>query len=175
MTATVHRGSTRPAGSAVERYGWVLLALLAGVMVVFGLEAYFAQGSSSDVINGSGCCNGHRLSEAPAWVYDYSLELAKYLGTFMVGTGVFGLAVVWAGLRPARRWAWYVCWYVPVLFAVHGFALGSFPFDLVPLALTAGGLLLMVRPVFGARIPMAPAPESGPALTPSGSGGLAGR
>jgi hypothetical protein len=175
MTATDEAGRTRPAGTAVERYGWILLALLTGVMVVFGLEAYVSHDSAAAVIQGSGCCNGHRLSEAPGWVYDYSLELSKYLGTFMVGTGVFGLAVVWAGLRPARRWAWYVCWYVPVLFAVHGFALGSFPFDIVPLALTAVGLLLMVRPVFAARTSLPPAPQSDPALTPSGSGGLAGR
>jgi ATP/ADP translocase len=159
----------------VERRGWVLLALLTGIMVVFGLEAYFAQDSSSTVINGSGCCNGHRLSEAPAWVYDYSLELAKYLGTFMFGTGVFGLAVVWAGLRNARRWAWLVCWYVPVLFAVHGFALGSFPFDIAPLTLAVVGLLLMVRPVFGAPTPVDP--QTGPAAAPapSGSRDLAGR
>jgi peptidoglycan/xylan/chitin deacetylase (PgdA/CDA1 family) len=44
-----------------------------------------------------------------------------------------------------------VLWYLPVLFLVHGFALGSFPFDIVPLALATGGLLLMARPVLGSR------------------------
>ena len=173
MTATRQAG-TRPAGTAVERHGWVLLALLTVVMVAFGLEAYFSQESASTVINGSGCCNGHRLSEAPGWVYDYSAELAKYLGTYMVGTGIFGLAVGWAGLRPGRRWGWLVSWYVPVLFAVHGFALGSFPFDIVTLALSVLGLLLMVRPVFGARTPMDP-PSEPVALAASGGRGPANR
>jgi ATP/ADP translocase len=174
MTTTEQSGRTRPAGTAVERRGWVLLALLTGVMVVFGFEAYFSQESASTVIYGSGCCNGHRLSEAPGWVYDYSAELSKYLGTYMVGTGIFGLAVVWAGLRSARRWAWLVSWYVPVLFAVHGFALGSFPFDIATLALSVVGLLLMVRPVFGDRTPQDPPAEPATALAPSGSGGHAG-
>ncbi len=61
------------------------------------------------------------------------------------------LAVVLFGLRRGERWAWAVLWWVPAMFAVHGFVLGSFPFDIVPLALTAGGLLLMVRPVFAPR------------------------
>jgi ATP/ADP translocase len=175
MTTTEQAGLTRPAGTAVERRGWVLLALLTGVMVVFGLEAYFSQESAGTVINGSGCCNGHRLSEAPGWVYDYTAELAKYLGTYMVGTGIFGLAVVLAGLRSARRWAWLVSWYVPVLFAVHGFALGSFPFDIATLALSVVGLLLMVRPVFGARTPLVPSTGPATALAPSGTRGHAGR
>lgn len=175
MSATERVDGDRPAGTAVERYGWVLLALLTGVMVVFGLEAFFAQDSANSVISGSGCCNGHRLSEAPRWVYDYSLELAKYLGTFMVGTGVFGLAVVFAGLRSARRWAWLVCWYVPVLFAVHGFVLGSFPFDIPTLALGILGLLLMVRPVFGARTPVHRTPVAAAAMETAATRDLAGR
>jgi ATP/ADP translocase len=150
----------------VERRGWVLLALLAAVMVVFGVEAFFAQDSATAVISGSGCCNGHRISEAPAWVYDYSIEQAKYMGTFMVGTGIFALALCLSGLRSARRWAWYVAWYVPVLFAVHGFVLGSFPFDIPTLALGILGLLLMVRPVFGAR---GPAPVQGTGADDAGS------
>lgn len=149
MTTTSGARTTVPAGTAVERWGWVLVALLAAVMVVFGLEAFFVQQGATDVINGSGCCDGHRLGEAPGWVFDYAGEQAKYMGTYLFGTGIFGLAVILSGLRAARRWAWLVCWYVPVLFAVHGFVLGSFPFDIAPLALTTLGLLLMVRPVFG--------------------------
>jgi hypothetical protein len=141
----------RLAGSAVERKGWVLVALLAAVMVVFGLQAYFSSESASTPIVGSLCCTGKKLSDAPGWVYDYSLELAKYLGTYMVGTGVFALAVVIGGVRTGRRSAWYVAWGVPAIFAVHAFALGSMPFDLITGLITVAGQLLMVRPVFGAR------------------------
>lgn len=155
MTTNPNEGPTRPAGTAVERWGWILVALLAAVMVVFGLEAYFSQQSATDVIAGSGCCNGHRLGEAPSWVYLYAQEMGRYMGTYMFGTGLFALTVIIAGLRTGRRWAWIVCWYVPFLFVVHGFALGSFPFDIAPLALTTLGQLLMIRPVFGRRVPVA--------------------
>jgi hypothetical protein len=37
------------------------------------------------------------------------------------------------------------------VFAVHAFALGSFPFDLITCVITVVGQLLMVRPVFVAR------------------------
>jgi hypothetical protein len=140
--------TTRRRGTAVERYAWVLLAVLCAAILVFGLEAWLAQGSPDDVINGSGCCNGHRMSEAPRWVHDYGIEQARYMATFMVGTGVFGLGAVLAGLRRARRWAWALCWYVPVLFGVHGLVLGSFPFDIPTFTLGILGLLLMIRPVF---------------------------
>jgi len=142
----------RRRGTAVERYGWVLLALLCAAILVFGVEAWLAQGSPNDVINGSGCCNGHRMSEAPRWVYDYGIENARYMATFMVGMGLFGLGIVIAGLRHARRWAWALCWYVPVLFGVHGFVLGSFPFDIPTFSLGILGLLLMIRPVFGTPV-----------------------
>jgi hypothetical protein len=78
----------------------------------------------------------------------------------MIGMGVLGLTVCAVPLRRRERWAWYVAWVVPALFAVHGFALGSFPFDIVPLALTTLGLLLMVRPVFAD-----PRGEDGPTVS----------
>ncbi len=154
MTTEPKTETTRLAGTGVERWGWILVALLAAVMVVFGLEAYFSHPSPTDMINGSGCCNGHRLSEAPGWVYLYAQEMGKYMGTYMFGTGLFGLTVIITGLRTGRRWAWAVSWYVPLLFVIHGFALGSFPFDIAPLALTTLGQLLMIRPVFGRRVPL---------------------
>jgi hypothetical protein len=143
--------TTRRRGTAVERYGWALLALLTAVITVFGLEAFLDQGSATDAINGSLCCTGHRLSEGPPWVFDYAGELGKYLGTYMVGAGLLGLAVVLGGLRRARRWAWVACWYIPVLFGVHGFLLGSFPFDIPTFGLAVAGQLLMIRPVFAGR------------------------
>jgi hypothetical protein len=59
--------------------------------------------------------------------------------------------VIIAGVRTGRRSAWYVAWAVPAIFAVHAFALGSMPFDLITCLITFAGQLLMVRPVFGAR------------------------
>ena len=141
----------RLAGSAVERKGWVLVALLAAVMVVFGFQAYFSAESPSTPIVGSLCCTGQRFSEAPGWTFDYAGELAKYMATYRVGTGVFALAVLVGGVRTGRRGAWYVAWVVPAIFAVHAFALGAMPFDLITCLIAVAGQLLMIRPVFGAR------------------------
>lgn len=140
-----------PRPTFVERHGWVLVALLAAVMIVFGLSAFFGDLGRSTPITGSKCCNGQQFSTVAPWAYQYTGEIARYMATYMFGSGLLAMGVVVFGLRRGERWAWALLWWVPVMFAVHGFALGSFPFDLVPLGLTAGGLLLMVRPVFGSR------------------------
>jgi hypothetical protein len=131
--------------------GWVLVALLCGVMILFSTEMYFSTMDPSEPISGSLCCNGDRFETAPTWTHDYAGELAKYMGTFTFGMGVFGMALVLVPLRRREPWAWVVLWYIPVLFAIHGFALGSFPFDIGPLVLTTLGLLLMARPVFAGK------------------------
>jgi uncharacterized membrane protein HdeD (DUF308 family) len=140
-----------PAGTAVERKGWVLMALMSLLIFVFGLQAFFAQDPANTPISGSGCCNGERLSTVSPWVYDYANELTQYLGTYMIGTGLFALTVAVTGLRRHQRWAWAVSCYIPMLFAIHGFVLGSFPFDIPTLALSTLGLMLLVRPVFRRR------------------------
>jgi hypothetical protein len=150
MTLTEERATAQPA-SAIERKGWLLVALPALVMLLFGVTAYFADLGRATPITGSGCCNGQTFSTVDPWAYEYTGEIAKYMATYMFGTGLLALALVLGPLRRRERWAWAVLWYLPVLFLVHGLALGSFPFDIVPLALATGGLLLMARPVLGSR------------------------
>lgn len=142
-------------GNLVERKAWVLLALIAGVAIIFGLMAYLApQDQMANMpIEGSMCCTGKVLSNAEPWAADYAGELAKYMATFMVGTGVFAMALILGPFRRGERWAWGVLWYLPSLFAIHGFALGSFPFDIVPLALVTLGLLLPIRLYWGSGRP----------------------
>ena len=149
MTLTAETRTTAPRATFVERNGWVLVGLLAAVILLFGVMAFVGGPGRSAPITGSGCCNGHRFTTVAPWAYRYTGEIARYMATYMVGTGLLALALVAVPLRRRERWAWVALWYVPVLFAVHGFALGSFPFDIAPLALSAAGLLLMVRPVFG--------------------------
>jgi hypothetical protein len=148
MTLTAEAPTTATS-SAIERKGWLLVGLLAVVMILFGLMAFFGGGPGrSTPISGSECCNGQRFDTLPAWAYDYTGEIARYMATYMFATGVLALVLVLVPLRRRERWAWAVLWTLPLLFAVHGFVLGSFPFDLVPLGLTTLGQLLMVRPVF---------------------------
>jgi hypothetical protein len=151
-------------GSFIERKAWVLLALIAGVTIVFGLMAYLSpqDQTAAQPIEGSKCCTGEVLSNEEPWVTDYTGELGKYMGTFMAGTGVFAMALILGPFRRRERWAWGVLWYLPALFAIHGFALGSFPFDIVPLAMVTLGLVLPIRLFWGSRRPViaAAAPTS---------------
>ncbi len=150
MTATV--ATTRPQRrrpTFPERHGWVLVAALCALMTVFGVSAFFLNPDPAQPIDGSLCCTGQQLSTVDPWVYDYAHEIARYMATFMFGMGLFGLLLAAIPLRRGERWAWVALWYVPVLFAVHGFVLGSFPFDVPPLLLTTLGLLLSARRVLG--------------------------
>lgn len=140
-----------PRSTRIERAGWVLPALLSVVMVVFGLQVLLLEPPRDMVISGSGCCNGQRLSEITGWQRDYLAEIVRYMGSFMLTSGVLFLSLFVGLLRRGVRWAWYVGWLMPVLFAHHAFVLGAFPFDVVTMAITSAGLLLMVRPIFGSR------------------------
>lgn len=146
---TESRPVTRSAGSAVERKGWVLVALLCVVMILFGIMVLSTMPDLDDPIVGSGCCDGRVLSSLDPWAIDYLHEMARYMGSYMLGTGILGLAVTIFGLRRRQRWAWAVLWFVPANFAYHAFVLEAFPFDLITGLITVTGLLLMVRPVFG--------------------------
>lgn len=149
-TLTVPRANSTRA-TFVERNGWVLLAFLAVVMILFGLSAFFGDPGRSTPITGSKCCNGEQFSTVAPWAYQYTGEIARYMATYMFGTGLLALALVVVPLRRHETWAWIVLWFVPALFAVHAFVLGAFPFDAVTLAISAAGLLLMARPVLTSR------------------------
>lgn len=149
MTSTTDaRAESRPL-TFPERHGWVLVAALCALMIVFGVSAFFLDSDPARPIDGSLCCTGQQLSTVAPWVSDYTDEIARYMATFMFGMGLFGLLLAAIPLRRGERWAWVALWYVPVLFAVHGFVLGSFPFDVPPLVLTTLGLLLSARKVLG--------------------------
>lgn len=150
MTTTVDSPTTatrRLPGTRLERLGWILPALLGALMTVFGLQVLLLAPDPDMLITGSVCCNGHTLGEYQGWQFDYLHETARYLGSYMAATGVLFLVLVIGPLRRRRRWAWYAAWLMPVLFAVHAFVLGAFPFDAITTAISAAGLLLMLRPV----------------------------
>lgn len=139
--------TTKEQGSWVERKAWILLAFMAVVLIAFGLMAYFSpvEEMASTPIQGSACCTGQVIAEESPWVTDYLAEMGKYMGTFMVGMGILALTVVVVPFRRHERWAWTALLVMPILFAVHGFALGSFPFDIVPLVLTLLGLAIPAK------------------------------
>lgn len=145
----------RLAGTWIERFGWVLVGIWFLVLMLFGVTNTGA-GSRTDVIDGSGCCNGHRYAQAPLWAFQYANETFGYQATFEFGMGLFGLLVVVIALRTGRKWAWAACWYVPIMFAIHSFVLGSGLYDVITGSIATIGQLLMIRPVFGSHRAAAP-------------------
>lgn len=151
MTVTLDSrsaASPRLSGTRAERLGWILPSLLGVLMTFFGLQILLLAPDPDMVITGSVCCNGHTVGEYQGWQFDYLDEMARYMGSYMAAAGLLFLVLVVGPLRRGRRWAWYAAWLMPALFAVHAFALGAFPFDAVTMAISAAGLLLMLRPVF---------------------------
>jgi hypothetical protein len=138
----------RREATLVERKAWILLALISAVIVAFGLMMLL--GDPPEEITGSQCCAGRLLSDATPWMVDYATELARYMGIFAVGLGILALTLVLVPFRRRERWSWFALWYLPALFAWHGFVLGSFPFDIVPLTISLLGLMLSARLFFGA-------------------------
>lgn len=138
-------------GNVVERWAWVLLALISAVMILFGFMMFFTRPPLEEPISGSLCCNGQRLADLPSWGVDYLNEMAKYMGTFTILAGLLAMLVIVVPYRRRERWAWYALWVLPLLFLVHGAVLGSFPFDYGPLTLTTLGLLLPARQFFSDR------------------------
>ena len=149
------RTRVRLAGTVVERFGWTLDALLCVALIVMGVGNFVSAGdSASTPIDGSGCCNDRRFDQAPHWTFQYLHETFHYEWSFGLGMGVFGLALIVFALRLGQKWAWFACLYLPVMFAIHAFALGSGMFDVITMAITIVGLALMVRPVFGTPTPV---------------------
>ncbi len=146
------RNRPRLAGTLIERSGWLLDALLCVALILMGVGDLIGSGdSASTPIDGSGCCNGHRFDQAPHWTFQYLQETFHYEWSFGLGMGIFGLALIVFALRRGQRWAWFACLYLPVMFAIHSFALGSGMFDVITMAITILGLALMIRPVFAVR------------------------
>lgn len=114
-------------------------------MVLFGSQAWSTRPDLQEPIQGSLCCTGRVLASAEPWLLDYLAELVRFMATFMVGMGL--LVVVTAALpfRRGERWAWGAMWVLPGLFLVHGFVLGTFPFDVAPVVVTLLGQLLGAR------------------------------
>ena len=134
-------------GNIVERKAWILLALIAGVLILFGLQM-MSPADLTAPISGSPCCSGKVLSDVAAstpWMIDYAGELAKYMGSFTIMAGVLAMVIIVIPYRRQQRWSWFALLTMPILVLFHGLVLGSFPFDLGPLAFVTLGLLIPVR------------------------------
>jgi hypothetical protein len=136
--------TTTRTGTWVERKAWILLAVIAGLLILFG-TTMMLPADLTQPIQGSACCTGRIPADAEPWTASYMGEMARYMGTFTIGMGILAMATVVFAFRRRQRWAWAALWVLPALFLFHGAVLGSFPFDLVPLVISLAGLLLPIR------------------------------
>lgn len=110
-----------------EKYAWVILFVLSVFWVIRGLLAIFLGGAIFDIglhaLTGKGW--NQLLVQSPA--------LATFIngsqyegGAFMVGFGLFGMAISSTSYRRGERAAWYTSWVMAlVVFIVFPIALGA--------------------------------------------------
>lgn len=147
--------TTPRTGTWIERKAWILLALIAGVLILFGVMMMLPT-NLTQPIQSSPCCTGRILADAEPWTVSYMDEMSRYMGTFTIGMGILAMFTVVFAFRRGQRWSWAALWVLPVLFLYHGVVLGSFPFDLGTLGLSLAGLLIPIR--LFTRTPTQPAP-----------------
>lgn len=129
--------------------GFAILSVIAGVSIVAGVLPNPPSSEST---------TGLTLDQVDARVpgiLDFSLGLSRQLGNFMIATGVLLAGVAAGPYRRGERWAWYVCWIMPVVLVVqlwNSFATGGFLWqvDLV-------SLLVLLAALFVSRVRSVPA------------------
>ncbi len=128
-------GRTR-AVKAYQKYAWIFL-LAAGLLGGAG-PAFF---------NRAGALFGIGVNDA-------SLPV----GLFFLGFTILTVAISLTAFRHGRKWAWYLLWYVPIVYAVSGYSQvivgqvgwGIFSTLVIPLL----GLLLPYRKFFPRKVPI---------------------
>ncbi len=144
--------------NAYEKYAWViffvfgLLAVLAGITILAGLLPNPPSPEST-----TGLTLDQIAARVPG-IGGYVGGLARQLGNFMVAMGVMLAGIAAVPYRRGERWAWYVCWIMPVnlvLQLANGLATGRFlwQLDAASLLVVLAALFLPYRRFFpGGRI-----------------------
>ena len=120
------------AEKAYEKHAWILLLATAVFSMILALLITFAPLQACFVCN----------PEATGFI--------SGLGTFFVGTNIFGIAIILKAYRRGQKWAWYTLLFYPIIFAIHGsFIIFELPLAIVSLL----GLLLPYRKFFPRKEP----------------------
>lgn len=99
----------------LERRGWIVLAVLAGVLVLFGFGD-IRQGNEADAAIPFGL-TGKTLEQLRAESPD-AYEVAdigvRANGNNLVALGLLLVAIIVTAYRGGQRWAWWTLWLLPV-------------------------------------------------------------
>ena len=149
---------------AYEKYAWLIpfamgIALLIGVIVVFIAPRIIidAPGSAFESLTGS--TFGQMLALSPG-VASYIYYLIRTFAFFEAGLLAFLAVVSATAYRRGERWAWYLTWLVPALFALdlpYEYFVRGVPFidvsSIIFVAILLVGLLLPYRKFFPKKQP----------------------
>ena len=136
-----------------QKYAWILIAIV-GVVFIFDALVFFA-GVNPDpplfqslIGQSLSSFNSSFPKEAAAMTY-----LFHGIGLFVLGLGIFTIAISYKPYRKGERWSWYIVWYLPIvmfLSTIANYVDGgqSWPLDLVLLIVSLAGLLLPYRKFF---------------------------
>lgn len=150
-------------GTAAEKgyakHAWVIFfvfgigAAIGGIIIVAGV----VQVDPPSAERTTGLTLDQLAARVPG-IGAYVSGLARQLGNFMVAMGVMLAGIAAVPYRRGERWAWYVCWIMPVnlvLQLANGLATGGFlwQLDAASLLVVLAALFLPYRRFFpGARV-----------------------
>ncbi len=146
--------ATARAEKAYERHLWMVFFAIGLIIFVFGALLILAgiRLISPDPIIPTQVVSGgkswEQLSADPA-TERYIRNVLGGLGTYLVGYGIFAMAISAGGYRTGQRWAWYALWYVPanaVVVIATGY--GALVLWVIFLILSLVALLLPYRSFF---------------------------
>ena len=116
------------------RVGWICQAVVSAAILAFGIVLVLLPMLLAEEGDG--------------------LQLVRADGLASIGVGLFGGLIAIIPFRRGERWAWWALWFYPLFWTVH--LVGGLPpgkdhvHQVVFIALSLAGLLLPVRPYFGA-------------------------
>ncbi|MFQ5553667.1 MAG: hypothetical protein ACE5EW_08155 [Thermoplasmata archaeon] len=146
---------------AYERYGWIILFVVAVIFALFGLGDVI-QGTAADpaIVRAITGLTPEEIGAAQPRVLVLIELQVRATGAALLILGVLAASIAWTSYRGGEKWAWYALWTLPVLnvlifvnmYASVDFSTGVLPPPLLSapvfLAITLVGLLLPVRRFF---------------------------
>ncbi len=146
---------------AYERYGWIILFVVAVVFALFGIGDVI-QGTAADtaIVEGITGMTPDEIGAADPRMRVLIDQQARAGGGAILVLGLLAAGIAWTSFRRGERWSWYALWTLPllnvlifvVMFMSVDFATGVLPPPLLSapifLGITVVGLLLPIRRFF---------------------------
>ncbi|MDV3244584.1 MAG: hypothetical protein LYZ66_05345 [Nitrososphaerales archaeon] len=154
--------TTRPAAEkGYRKHAWILILVVFGFWLFRGVAGLLGGGSlfSIGLKNLTGMDWNQIVSAQPGFATFINGSLIES-SFFLIGFSLLGMAIARTSYRKGERWAWYVCWYLPLwyvssiyLVATNAEGAGAtapflYFFYLLLMIVTLLGLLLPYRKFF---------------------------